>query len=178
MEGYCNFQRPTLANLDDQMRATGMILGQVLAKRPAWDRMPGVTCLFYPFLHNISDANTCFSLLQFIPEKRKIFDQKTCKPENRVCCSSICQKLDFPAKRHLCLFLKISGCIGGFTNLPMSIKLQKTARYKLEINPSQPDKEDQNGKKRSKKNVEKHRNVVGSPGDSMYGLYGTCPGSP
>jgi len=49
MEGYCNFQRPTLANLDDQMRATGMTLGEVLVKRLAWDRMPGVTCLFYAF---------------------------------------------------------------------------------------------------------------------------------
>ena len=33
------FQRPTLANLDDQMRATGMSLGKVIGKRLAWDRM-------------------------------------------------------------------------------------------------------------------------------------------
>jgi CopA family copper-resistance protein len=39
MEGYYNFQRPTLANLDDQMEATGMSLGEVLGKRLAWDRM-------------------------------------------------------------------------------------------------------------------------------------------
>ena len=39
MEGYYNFQRPTLANLDDQMRATGMSLRKVIAKRLAWDRM-------------------------------------------------------------------------------------------------------------------------------------------
>jgi len=39
MEGYYNFQRPTLANLDDQMRATGMSLSEVLKKRLAWDRM-------------------------------------------------------------------------------------------------------------------------------------------
>jgi FtsP/CotA-like multicopper oxidase with cupredoxin domain len=39
MEGYYNFQRPTLANLDDQMKATGMTLSQVIAKRLAWDRM-------------------------------------------------------------------------------------------------------------------------------------------
>ena len=39
MEGYYNFQRPTLANIDDQMRATGMSLGEVLKKRLAWDRM-------------------------------------------------------------------------------------------------------------------------------------------
>ena len=39
MEGYYNFQRPTLANLDDQMRATGMSLREVISKRLAWDRM-------------------------------------------------------------------------------------------------------------------------------------------
>ncbi|MFO7762571.1 MAG: copper resistance system multicopper oxidase [Wenzhouxiangellaceae bacterium] len=39
MEGYYNFQRPTLANIDDQMKATGMSLGEVLKKRFAWDRM-------------------------------------------------------------------------------------------------------------------------------------------
>lgn len=39
MEGYYNFQRPTLANLDDQMKATGMSLTEVLQKRLAWDRM-------------------------------------------------------------------------------------------------------------------------------------------
>ena len=39
MEGYYNFQRPTLANLDDQMRATGMSLREVISKRLAWNRM-------------------------------------------------------------------------------------------------------------------------------------------
>ena len=39
MEGYYNFQRPTLANIDDQMRATGMSFGEVVSKRLAWDRM-------------------------------------------------------------------------------------------------------------------------------------------
>lgn len=39
MEGYYNFQRPTLANIDDQMKATGMSAAEVVAKRLAWDRM-------------------------------------------------------------------------------------------------------------------------------------------
>jgi CopA family copper-resistance protein len=39
MEGYYNFQRPTLANIDDQMKATGMSLSEVLEKRLAWNRM-------------------------------------------------------------------------------------------------------------------------------------------
>ncbi|HSH30455.1 MAG TPA: multicopper oxidase domain-containing protein, partial [Thiohalobacter sp.] len=39
MEGYYNFQRPTLANLADQMQATGMSLSEVLGKRLAWERM-------------------------------------------------------------------------------------------------------------------------------------------
>jgi CopA family copper-resistance protein len=39
MEGYYNFQRPTLANIDDQMKASGMSLSEVLEKRLAWDRM-------------------------------------------------------------------------------------------------------------------------------------------
>ncbi len=39
MEGYYNFQRPTLANLDDQMKATGLSLSEVLKKRLAWNRM-------------------------------------------------------------------------------------------------------------------------------------------
>ena len=39
MEGYYNFQRPTLENIDDQIRATGMTLSEVIAKRLAWDRM-------------------------------------------------------------------------------------------------------------------------------------------
>ncbi len=39
MEGYYNFQRPTLANIDDQMKATGMSLREVIERRLAWDRM-------------------------------------------------------------------------------------------------------------------------------------------
>lgn len=39
MEGYYNFQRPTLANLDDQMSAIGMSLTEAVGKRLAWDRM-------------------------------------------------------------------------------------------------------------------------------------------
>ncbi|MDI6740436.1 MAG: copper resistance system multicopper oxidase [Candidatus Edwardsbacteria bacterium] len=39
MEGYYNFQRPTLANIDDQMKASGMSLSEVLSKRLAWNRM-------------------------------------------------------------------------------------------------------------------------------------------
>jgi len=39
MEGYYNFQRPTLANIDDQIKATGMSLSEVLEKRLAWNRM-------------------------------------------------------------------------------------------------------------------------------------------
>ncbi|MFO8086157.1 MAG: copper resistance system multicopper oxidase [Desulfobacterales bacterium] len=39
MEGYYNFQRPTLANIGDQMKAMGMSLTEVLKKRLAWDRM-------------------------------------------------------------------------------------------------------------------------------------------
>ncbi len=39
MEGYYNFQRPTLANIDEQMRATGMSLGEVISMRLAWDGM-------------------------------------------------------------------------------------------------------------------------------------------
>lgn len=39
MEGYYNFQRPTLENIDDQMKTTGMSLTEVLGKRLAWDGM-------------------------------------------------------------------------------------------------------------------------------------------
>lgn len=39
MEGYYNFQRPTLANIDDQMEASGMSLSEVLENRLTWDRM-------------------------------------------------------------------------------------------------------------------------------------------
>lgn len=39
MAGYYNFQRPTLANIGEQMTATGMSLSDVLEKRLAWDRM-------------------------------------------------------------------------------------------------------------------------------------------
>lgn len=39
IEGYYNFQRPTLANLDDQMAATGDSLGEVIGKRLQWQGM-------------------------------------------------------------------------------------------------------------------------------------------
>ena len=39
MDGYYNFQRPTLANIEDQMEATGMSFGEVISMRLAWDRM-------------------------------------------------------------------------------------------------------------------------------------------
>lgn len=39
MEGYFNFQRPTLANIDDQMERSGMTFKEVIKKRLVWDRM-------------------------------------------------------------------------------------------------------------------------------------------
>ena len=39
IEGYYNFQRPTLANIDDQMKATGKSFKEVIKKRITWDRM-------------------------------------------------------------------------------------------------------------------------------------------
>jgi CopA family copper-resistance protein len=39
IEGYYNFQRPTIANIDNQMEAMGMTLGKVIGKRLEWDRM-------------------------------------------------------------------------------------------------------------------------------------------
>ena len=59
MEGYYNFQRPTLANIDDQMKATGMSMGDVIGKRLAWNRMrmdptdiADITGATYTFLMN------------------------------------------------------------------------------------------------------------------------------
>lgn len=59
IEGYYNFQRPTLANIDDQMRATGMTLGEVIDKRLSWQGMrmdptdiADVTGATYSFLMN------------------------------------------------------------------------------------------------------------------------------
>jgi len=59
MEGYYNFQRPTLANIDDQIKATGMSLSEVLEKRLAWDRMrmdptdiADITGVTYTYLMN------------------------------------------------------------------------------------------------------------------------------
>ena len=64
MEGYFNFQRPTLANIDDQMRATGMSADEVLKNRLAWDRMrmdptdiADVTGATYTYLINGRDAH-------------------------------------------------------------------------------------------------------------------------
>lgn len=59
IEGYYNFQRPTIANLDDQMRVTGKSLGEVLKKRLAWQGMrmdptdlADVTGITYTYLMN------------------------------------------------------------------------------------------------------------------------------
>ncbi|MFO7654243.1 MAG: copper resistance system multicopper oxidase [Candidatus Krumholzibacteriia bacterium] len=59
MEGYYNFQRPTLVNLDNQMRATDKSLLQVIGTRLKWDRMrmdptdiADVTGATYTFLMN------------------------------------------------------------------------------------------------------------------------------
>ncbi|RCV91444.1 copper resistance system multicopper oxidase [Vreelandella rituensis] len=69
IEGYYNFQRPTLANIDDQMQATGMALGEVIDKRLAWQGMrmdptdiADVTGATYTFLMNgkAADENPVF----------------------------------------------------------------------------------------------------------------------
>lgn len=69
MEGYFNFQRPTLANIDDQMRATGMSFGEVVSTRFAWDRMrmdptdiADITGATYSYLMNgrTADENPTF----------------------------------------------------------------------------------------------------------------------
>ncbi len=39
IEGYYNFQRPTVANVDEQMKMTGDSLGEVIKKRLMWQRM-------------------------------------------------------------------------------------------------------------------------------------------
>jgi len=39
IEGYYNFQRPTLANIDDQVNATGKSISDVIRERLRWDRM-------------------------------------------------------------------------------------------------------------------------------------------
>jgi len=59
MEGYYNFQRPTLANIKDQMEATGKSFREVVGKRLAWDRMrmdptdiADITGATYTFLMN------------------------------------------------------------------------------------------------------------------------------
>ncbi len=39
IEGYYNFQRPTLANISDQMKATDLSALEVINKRLEWDRM-------------------------------------------------------------------------------------------------------------------------------------------
>ena len=64
IEGYYNFQRPTLANIDDQMQATGMALGEVIGKRLSWQGMrmdptdiADVTGATYTFLMNGKSAD-------------------------------------------------------------------------------------------------------------------------
>ena len=70
IEGYYNFQRPTLANLDEQMRATGKSLTQVIRKRLAWQWMrmdptdlADVTGVTYTYLMNgrSADQNPTFT---------------------------------------------------------------------------------------------------------------------
>ncbi len=58
-EGYYNFQRPTLSNIDDQMAAEDSSMKEVLSKRLAWDAMrmdptdiSDVTGATYAFLMN------------------------------------------------------------------------------------------------------------------------------
>ena len=62
MEGYFNYQRPTVANLDDQMAATGASLLDVIDKRLAWRWMrmdptdiADVTGATYHYLMNGQD---------------------------------------------------------------------------------------------------------------------------
>lgn len=64
MEGYFNYQRPTVANLDDQMAATGGSLVDVIDKRLAWRWMrmdptdiADVTGAAYHYLMNGHDAD-------------------------------------------------------------------------------------------------------------------------
>lgn len=59
IEGYYNFQRPTAANLDDQMRASGQTLAEVLKMRWQWQWMrmdptdiADVTGVTYTYLMN------------------------------------------------------------------------------------------------------------------------------
>ncbi|MFO7820607.1 MAG: copper resistance system multicopper oxidase [Lentisphaeria bacterium] len=69
MEGYYNFQRPTLANIENQMKATGMSAAEVIEKRLAWDRMrmdptdiADITGATYTYLMNgkAADENPTF----------------------------------------------------------------------------------------------------------------------
>lgn len=59
MEGYYNFQRPTVANIDDQARATNESPGEVIDKRLMWQRMrmdptdiADITGVIYTYLMN------------------------------------------------------------------------------------------------------------------------------
>lgn len=59
IEGYYNFQRPTVANIDNQMRNTGKSFGEVMAKRLRWKDMRmdptdllDVTGITYTYLMN------------------------------------------------------------------------------------------------------------------------------
>ncbi len=70
MDGYFNFQRPTLANLSQEMNIRGMDLGGVLASRTAWNRMRmdesdilDVTGATYKYLINGRTADENPSLL-------------------------------------------------------------------------------------------------------------------
>jgi len=70
MEGYYNFQRPTLANLGEEMGLRGMDLAGVLASRAAWSRMrmdesdiSDVTGATYSYLINGRTADENPSIL-------------------------------------------------------------------------------------------------------------------
>jgi len=59
IEGYYNFQRPTLANISDQMKATNLSALEVINKRLKWDRMrmdptdiADITGITYTYLMN------------------------------------------------------------------------------------------------------------------------------
>lgn len=69
MEGYYNFQRPTLANIHEQMQAENKSFGEVVSMRLAWERMrmdptdiADVTGATFTYLMNgrSADENTTF----------------------------------------------------------------------------------------------------------------------
>lgn len=64
IEGYYNFQRPTVANLDEQMQMTGQTFSEAIAKRWRWQLMrmdptdiSDITGVVYTYLMNGLSAN-------------------------------------------------------------------------------------------------------------------------